>query len=104
MGDAFKRPNAVGTGFPWNPALCVKAGIRARPPPRAVKPRPRAQRGHTHTLTTTSNARRAQRSATMLAVRHWLGFGSRNTAEGVGTATSGGALAALADAASGGAC
>ena len=48
--------------------------------------------------------RRPLRSATMLAVRHWLGFGSRNTAEGADKATSGGALTALADAASGGAC
>ena len=80
------------------------AGNRARQPPRADKLRPRAQRGHVRALTTSSSARRALRSATMLAVRLWLGFGSQNTAQGAGTATSGGALTALADAASGGAC
>jgi hypothetical protein len=37
-------------------------------------------------------------------MRHWLGFGGRSVAEGAGTASSGGALGALADAASGGAC
>ena len=42
------RPNAVGTGVPWNPPLCVKAGTRARRPPRAATRRPRAQRGHVH--------------------------------------------------------
>ena len=96
--------NAFGTGFPWNPPLRVKAGSRARPPPRGAKLRPHAQLGRLHASATRRSARRAQRSANMLAVRHWLGFGSRNTAEGAGTATSGGALGALADAASGGAC
>ena len=72
--------------------LAGNAGNRARPPPRAAKLRPRAQLGHVHALITGSSARRPLRSATLLAVRHWLGFASRNTAEGADTATSGGAL------------
>ena len=78
--------------------------LSARPPPRAAKLRPRAQTHCAHARATRTRARRALRSATMFAMRHWLGFGSQNTAEGAGTASSGGALAALADAASGGAC
>jgi hypothetical protein len=75
-----------------------------RAPPLAAKPRPRAQLGPVHAWTARTRAQRPLRSATMLAVRHWLGFGGRNTSEGAGTASSGGALGALADAASGGAC
>ena len=75
-----------------------------RAPPLAAKPRPRPQLGPVHAWTARTRVQRPLRSATMLAVRQWLGFGSRNTAEGADTATSGGALTALADAASGGAC
>ena len=46
MGPTRGRPNAVGTGFPWNPPLRVKAGIRARPPPCAAKLLPRCSYLH----------------------------------------------------------
>ena len=75
-----------------------------RAPPLATKPRPRAQLGPVHAWTARTRAQRPLRSATMLAVLHWLGFGGRNTSEGAGTESSGGALGVLADAASGGAC
>ena len=75
-----------------------------RAPPLAAKLCPRAQLGPVHAWTARTRVQRLLRSATMLAVLHWLGFGGRNTSEGAGTESSGGALGALADAASGGAC
>jgi hypothetical protein len=64
-------PNAVGTGFPWNPPLCVKAGTRARPPPRAAKLRPRAQRGHAHAQSCfPASEHELRRDVTRCAIHH----------------------------------
>jgi hypothetical protein len=100
-GERKYRPS---TGYRCRRVLGGNARHPPRAPPLAVKLCPRVRLGPVHAWTARTRVQRPLRSATMLAVRHWLGFGSRNTAEGADTATSGGALAALADAASGGAC